>query len=95
MRWFVAAAMTGVVNILMAFVIIQWKGTLFHLTVQMTGMLTSPMAGLFVVGMLFPFCNTKVCEQVVLMYKCSRRHKMYIYGTNTIEKLHMLMCIRI
>ena len=59
MRLFVAVVMVGVVNILMAFVITQWKGTLFHLTIQMTGMMSSPMAGMFVVGMLFPFATRK------------------------------------
>ncbi|KAK2185126.1 hypothetical protein NP493_246g03057 [Ridgeia piscesae] len=53
------AAAVGIVNVLMAFVIIQWKGTLFHLTIQITGMMSSPLAGMFVVGMLFPFCKTK------------------------------------
>ena len=60
---FVAAAAVGIVNVLMAFVIVQWKGTLFHLTIQITVMLMSPVSGLFIVGMLFRFCNTKVCEK--------------------------------
>ncbi|KAI0234204.1 Sodium-coupled monocarboxylate transporter 1 [Lamellibrachia satsuma] len=55
----VTAALLGGVIILMAYVIVEWKSTLFHLTTQMTGMLFGPVAGMFILGMLIPMSDTQ------------------------------------
>ena len=50
----------GGILVVMAYVITEWKSTLFHLTIQVTGMVSGPMTGLFILGILFPFVNTQV-----------------------------------
>ena len=50
----------GGILVVMAYGITEWKSTIFHLCMQVTGMVSGPMAGLFILGILFPFVNTQV-----------------------------------
>ncbi len=53
----------GILNMIVAFLISQLKGaSLFQITIQMTGMLNGPLAGIFFLGILVPFVNTMVTE---------------------------------
>ena len=55
----------GLVNIALSLVIDKIDGSIFKLTLVIDAMLTSPKAGVFILGVLSPVVDTMVCIFVI------------------------------
>jgi hypothetical protein len=62
-----SAVVLGAVNILLSLLIIVLKGTtVFQLSMALTNAVMSPVSGVFVAGILFPFLGTAVSARNAL-----------------------------